>query len=29
MFMGIIKPNLVNKLFILVFGEVKNQFEAF
>ena len=29
MFMGIIKPNLVNKLLILVFGEVRNQFEVF
>jgi hypothetical protein len=28
-FMGIIKPNLVNKLLKLVFGEVVNQFEAF
>jgi hypothetical protein len=24
MFMGIIKHNLVNKLFVLVFGEIKN-----
>jgi hypothetical protein len=24
MFMGIIKHNLVNKLFMLVFGEIKN-----
>jgi hypothetical protein len=24
MFMGIIKYNLVNKLFMLVFGEIKN-----
>jgi hypothetical protein len=29
MFLGIIKLNLVNKLLILVFGEVKNQFEVF
>jgi hypothetical protein len=29
LFMGIIKPNLINKLFILVFGKVKNQVEAF